>query len=212
MQQNQNKIPGYPLTLPLWIRYILSSFFLVQKKTKRKSIYLTFDDGPIPEVTPTVLKILREREIKATFFCVGDNIVKHPDVFDQVIADGHTVGSHTFHHLNGFKTNCKTYIDDALKASELVSSTLFRPPYGRITFCQYIHLRPKFRIVLWSILSGDYLADFTAQDCVNTVLPNIKKGDIIVFHDSIKAAPRMLEALPIVIDQLKERGYHFETL
>ncbi|MCE1168104.1 MAG: polysaccharide deacetylase family protein [Sphingobacteriia bacterium] len=211
-QRRQNKTPGYILVLPSWVRYILCSFFLIHKKTKRKSIYLTFDDGPIPEVTPTVLKILRERNIKATFFCVGENIVKHRNVYDQVISEGHSVGSHTFHHLNGFKTNCKTYTNDAQKAAKLVSGNLFRPPYGRITFCQYLSLRPKFKIVLWSILSGDYLADFTSQDCINTVLLNIKKGDIIVFHDSIKAAPRMLEALPVVIDHLKEKGYHFETL
>lgn len=138
--------------------------------------------------------------------------MKHHKVYDQVISEGHSVGSHTFHHLNGFKTNCKIYTNDAQKAAKLVAGNLFRPPHGRITLCQYLSLRPKFKIVLWSILSGDYLADFTSQDCINIVLLNIKKGDIIVFHDSIKAAPRMLEALPVVIDHLKEKGYHFETL
>lgn len=189
---------------------MLSPFFLVHKKGK--SIYLTFDDGPIPEVTPAVLDILKQYEIQATFFCVGENIQKHPDTFKRLISDGHTVGSHTLHHLNGFKTKNNLYIKDTIAAANLVPTNLFRPPYGRINLYQYLHLRPKYRIVLWSILTGDYIADFTYKDCVDVVLKNVKEGDIIVFHDSLKAAPRMLKALPIIIEKLIERGYKFKTL
>ena len=208
--QNKNKNPGYPLALPQWIRYMLSPFFLVHKKGK--SIYLTFDDGPIPEITPAVLDILKQYEIQGTFFCVGENIQKHPDTFKRLISEGHTVGSHTLHHLNGFKTKNNLYIKDTIAAANLVPTNLFRPPYGRINLCQYLHLRPKYRIVLWSILTGDYIADFTYKDCVDVVLKNVKGGDIIVFHDSLKAAPRMLKALPIIIEKLIERGYTFKTL
>src|SRR6185437_16130321 len=137
-----------------------------------RCIFLTFDDGPIPIVTPVVLNILKQYNAKATFFCIGDNVCKHPDIFEQVKNDGHAIGNHTYIHLNGWKTDNKTYLDNFLKANELINAGLFRPPYGRIKRSQiklFKQIRPGLQIIMWSVLSGDFDINLTPEKCLENV-------------------------------------------
>ncbi|MFC7357882.1 polysaccharide deacetylase family protein [Jejudonia soesokkakensis] len=164
-------------------------------------IYLTFDDGPIPEVTPWVLDLLKEYNAKATFFCIGENVQKHPEIYNRIIAEGHSVGNHTFHHLNGWKTNTSTYIEDVSKAAEYIDSKLFRPPYGRITSNQAKQLKKKgYRIIMWDVLSYDFEASVSEEKCLHNVLNNIENGSIVVFHDSVKAEKNLRYVLPKVLN------------
>lgn len=177
-----------------------------------KSIYLTFDDGPVPEVTPQVLDILQKHNALATFFCVGENIVRNKTVFDEVLSAGHTIGNHTFSHLNGWKTPAGSYSNNVEKFNDLFPTKLFRPPFGRFTPSQYFLLRQKYKFVLWSVLSGDYSKNIPHERCLQNVLENIFSGAIIVFHDSIKAKENVLRVLPQVLEKLTLQGYHFENL
>ncbi|RFN59564.1 polysaccharide deacetylase family protein [Marixanthomonas ophiurae] len=174
-------------------------------------VYLTFDDGPIPEVTPWVLDTLKKYNAKATFFCIGDNIKKHPEIFQRIISEGHSVGNHTFHHLNGWKTETQSYVDNVLLFKKEIQSTryshlaprtsLFRPPYGKITSKQANLLQQKgYKIVMWSVLSYDYDASVSEEKCLQNVLQNIDTGTIIVFHDSIKAQKNLRYVLPKVLE------------
>ena len=149
------------------------------------SVYLTFDDGPIPEATPFILKTLRDFDAKATFFLVGDNVRKHPELFQQIKADGHQVGNHTYNHLGGLKHFTKTYIDNAQKANELINSHLFRPPHGWMRYGEYIWLGLKYRIVMWDLVTRDYSKWMTANDVVHNVQRYARPGSIITFHDSL---------------------------
>ncbi|HEY8780824.1 MAG TPA: polysaccharide deacetylase family protein [Mucilaginibacter sp.] len=175
-------------------------------------IYLTFDDGPIPIVTPFVLNILKQYNAKATFFCIGDNVRKHPDILEQVKNDGHTVGNHTYNHLNGWKTDDKTYLENFLQADELIDSNLFRPPYGRIKRSQVKLLKeakPGLKIIMWSVLSGDFDVNLKPEKCLENVLKNTAGGDIVLFHDSLKAKERMEYVLPRAMDVWSKAGYSF---
>lgn len=180
--------------------------------TKEKVMYLTFDDGPIPEVTPWVLDQLERFEAKATFFCVGDNIRKHPDVFQQVKEAGHAVGNHTFSHLNGWATDNIPYFHDVRHCANLVDSGLFRPPYGRLKPKQVQFLLRHYRIIMWDVLSGDFDQNTTAEQCLANVLKNGKEGSIVVFHDSIKSQEKLMYALPKVLEHFKAEGFKFEAL
>ncbi|NDW18429.1 polysaccharide deacetylase family protein [Dysgonomonas sp. 216] len=177
-----------------------------------KIVYLTFDDGPIPEMTPWVLDVLDKYNIKATFFCVGDNVKKHPDVFKQVIDKGHKVGNHTFNHLQGLRTRTKNYIKNAELASEYIDSYLFRPPHGHIRFRQFFKLRRKYKIILWDVVTRDYSNRMTPDKVFANVKKYVRNGSVIVFHDSLKAQKNIKEALPKSIEWLIEQGYSFRLL
>lgn len=180
--------------------------------TETPSLFLTFDDGPIPEVTPAVCEILKQFNAKATFFCVGDNVRKHPDVYAQILKDGHSVGNHTFNHLNAWKTNTKVYYKNVFQAQEYIQSYLFRPPYGKLTRGQTKRIKEKFDIIMWDVLSGDFDPTVNGQKCADNVIKNAKNGSIIVFHDSLKAADAVLEALPLVLTHFAELGFSFAAI
>jgi peptidoglycan-N-acetylglucosamine deacetylase len=184
-----------------------------------KKIYLTFDDGPIPEVTEWVLDILKQENIKATFFCIGDNIQKNPAIFKRIISENHAIGNHTFNHLNGWKNASKNYIknmknceEEILKHSNL-KSKLFRPPYGKIKITQAnAILKLGYKIIMWDILSYDFDANLHSEKCLSETIKNTSNGSIIVFHDSIKANNNLKFVLPKAIQVLKEKGFIFDKI
>ncbi len=177
------------------------------------AVYLTFDDGPIPEVTPWVLDTLKKYSAHGTFFCIGDNVRKHPEVFRRLQLEGHAVGNHTFHHLNGWKTDTKSYIADTLKAEEILKkkysdTKLFRPPYGKIKMEQSKALRNRgYKIIMWDVLSADFDEKVSNAACLENVLTHMRPGSIVVFHDSIKAKERLTFALPKVLKFITEKGW-----
>jgi peptidoglycan/xylan/chitin deacetylase (PgdA/CDA1 family) len=180
-----------------------------------RCIYLTFDDGPIPIVTPFVLNILKQYNAKATFFCIGDNVRKHPDIFEQVKNDGHAIGNHTYNHLNGWNTDDKTYLDNFLQADKLLDTKLFRPPYGRIKRSQVKLLqeaKPGLKIIMWSILSADFDVNAKPEKCLDNVMKNTENGDIVLFHDSLKAKERMQYALLRALEFWSREGFTFSLL
>jgi peptidoglycan/xylan/chitin deacetylase (PgdA/CDA1 family) len=177
-----------------------------------KRIYLTFDDGPHPDITPKVLAILNEFDAKATFFCVGHNVEKYPETYQMIISAGHQVGNHSFNHLKGWRFSTKEYYDNIKKASSLIQSVYFRPPYGRITPTQICKLKKEYRIVMWSVLSYDFDNETSAGQCIENVIRNVKDGDIVVYHDSEKASENMLSTLPKVLEILKKGGFSFASL
>ncbi len=180
-------------------------------ETSEKIIYLTFDDGPIPVVTEWVLGVLREYDALATFFCIGDNVRKHPDVFKKVIDAGHALGNHTMNHLNGWKTDTKQYLQNVRECEKYVSSDLFRPPYGRIKRNQIKLLQDK-KIVMWDVLSKDYDQGLSGEDCFKRVQSQTHNGSIVVFHDSIKSGNRLRIALPKTLEYFSKNGFRFERL
>lgn len=180
--------------------------------SERKVIYLTFDDGPIPDVTPYVLEQLKTWNARATFFCIGNNVQKHREVYDAIIHAGHCVGNHTQNHLNGWNTHDRIYYKDILECKELVASKIFRPPYGKIKFSQIKLLRKKFRIVMWDVLSKDYDSALSGEECYQRVVRQTRPGSIIVFHDSEKAKERLYYSLPKTLKYFSEQGYVFESL
>ena len=176
-----------------------------------RELYLTFDDGPVPGPTEFVLDTLAAHNAKATFFCIGDNVRKHPDIFKQVITKEHAVANHTFNHMNGWKTNRGDYVQNIKQCQEEMARhtkvpALFRPPYGRITRSQ-IKALPDFRIIMWDVLSVDY-----AERCLKNTINAIRPGSIIVFHDSLKAERNMTYALPRMLDHFTQQGFQFKTL
>lgn len=175
------------------------------------SVYLTFDDGPIPESTPFILQTLKEFGIHATFFMVGDNVRKYPELYKQIVADGHQVGNHTYHHLGGFKHLTSTYVKDTNRANELIGSHLFRPPHGCMSHAEYLWLRRKYRIVMWDLVTRDYSKWLTADDVVENVKRYARNGSIITFHDSLKSIEKLYTALPRSLQWLKEQGYSFKV-
>jgi peptidoglycan-N-acetylglucosamine deacetylase len=177
-----------------------------------KEIFLTFDDGPTPEVTEQVLDILKQYNAKATFFCLGKNVASHPQIFNRLISEGHAVGNHTYDHPNGRKTNHYTYLKSVVKAEEVFQTNYFRPPYGQITRGQIAALKNKYQIVMWDIITGDFDPTITEDKVVKNVLDYARRGSIVVFHDSVKAAPRMIPALKIVMQELHSKGYAFSAL
>ena len=184
-------------------------------KPDKPCIYLTFDDGPIPIVTPMVLNILKQYNAKATFFCIGDNVGKHPDIFEQVKNEAHAIGNHTFNHLKGWKTDDRTYIENTLQADKMLHSDLFRPPYGRIKRSQIKLLKsvkPQIKIVMWDVLSGDFDIKLSPEKCLANVLKYTESGSIVVFHDSLKALERLEYVLPRAMEVWKKAGYSFSPL
>lgn len=204
----------YLVKSPLLLKWYYPS--LVWNKSRSdKVIYLTFDDGPIPVVTEFVLNTLKRFDCKATFFCIGDNISKHPEIFQQIKNDGHAIGNHTFNHLKGWKTKDNTYIQNFQHCQQLTQSNLFRPPYGRIKKSQIKALKainPQLDIVMWDVLSGDFDLALSPEKCFENVARNTESGSIIVFHDSLKAFDRLKFALPAALAFLIKKGYQFHTL
>jgi peptidoglycan/xylan/chitin deacetylase (PgdA/CDA1 family) len=196
---------------PWWIKKLYPGC-VWDMREKEKTLYLTFDDGPHPSVTAFVLQELKKYNAKATFFCIGENVMKYPEVFQQVIEEGHSVGNHTQHHINGWKAGKQEYLDDILEAGELIKSNLFRPPYGRIKKSQIRLLKKnngEMKIVMWNILAGDWVTDLEPEKCFERIKRKISDGDIIVFHDSGKAFARMAYALPRTLEFFSEKGYRF---
>jgi peptidoglycan/xylan/chitin deacetylase (PgdA/CDA1 family) len=178
----------------------------------KKVVYLTFDDGPIPEITPWVLDLLDKYNIKATFFCVGDNVRKYPEIYQMVQDRGHVVGNHTFHHLQGLKITAKSYLQDVKEAGELIKSKLFRPPHGHMRLPQFYALRKHYKVIMWDVVTRDYSRLKTAEQVFEIVKKYTRNGSIIVFHDSIKSGDRMKASLPQSIEWLLEQGYCFQLI
>lgn len=193
-----------------WLRWLYPRALWRMDKSDR-SVYLTFDDGPIPESTPFILDTLRQYDARATFFMVGDNVRKHPELYRMIVADGHQVGNHTYHHLGGFKHIAKTYIDDTQRANDLIGSHLFRPPHGCMSYGEYIWLRRYYRIVMWDLVTRDYSKWMTADDVFDNVRRYARNGSIITFHDSLKSIAKLHTALPRSLQWLRDQGYEFKT-
>lgn len=186
---------------------------LWRAETAREELYLTFDDGPVPEITPWVLDTLKQYDAFATFFCVGQNVQRYPHIYQRIIDEGHTVGNHTHNHISGWAHNPEEYVDNVATCAQHVQSDLFRPPYGRLGPRQAKSLRGRhYHIVMWDVLSGDFDKSIDPDQCYINVVQNAKPGSIIVFHDSVKAAANLKTALPRVLDYFSERGYRFLPL
>ena len=202
---------------PFFLPWLYSS--LVWRQSFRdKELYLTFDDGPVPGPTEFVLNTLDQFDIKATFFCIGENVSKHPKIFKRILAAGHAVGNHTYNHLNGWKSKTNQYLDnielcknEILKFGSQPVGNLFRPPYGRITRKQIIALK-DYKIVMWDVLSVDYNRNVKPDSCLSNTIKAVRPGSIIVFHDSYKAEKNMCFALPRLIEHFIRNGYVFKVI
>lgn len=194
-----------------WLRWIYPKALWRMDKTEKR-VYLTFDDGPIPEATPIILKILKERGIKATFFMVGENVFKHPELYEQIKADGHSIGNHTYNHMGGAKHMIHTYMENIKKADDLLHTHLFRPPHGWMRPSTYAYLSTKYKVVMWDLVTRDYSKWMTDQDVFNNIKTYTRNGSIITFHDSLKSIEKLKTALPQSLDWLIENGYAFGTL
>ena len=206
------------ITTPKILRMFYPSLLWEMPKGEKK-LYLTFDDGPHPTITPQVLEILKKFNAKATFFCIGNNVNKYKDTFELIKKEGHSVGNHTFNHERGWKTKTQDYVNSVIEANALIQSPLFRPPHGRIKFSQITKLLKfessrilNFRIVAWTVISYDWDKSLTPDDCFNNVIKNADDGSIIVFHDSEKAVNNMIPALIKVLEYYTNKGYSFEKL
>jgi len=177
---------------------------------REHAVYLTFDDGPIPEATPFILDTLKQEGVKATFFVVGDNVRKHPELFQRIIDEGHQVGNHTHNHIGGLRHTIKEYSYNVEKANAYIHSRLMRPPHGWMRLPQYAWLSRKYKVVMWDLVTRDYSKWLTADDVVNNVKRYARNGSIITFHDSIKSIDKLRTALPQSIQWLKEQGYEFK--
>lgn len=191
--------------------------------TVKKEIYLTFDDGPIPGPTEFVLKTLQEYNAKATFFCIGDNVRKHPQVFEKIILDGHSIGNHTFNHVKGWNCTTKEYLTNIDQCAKQIQSAgysqpltidrgLFRPPYGRITFDQIKSLKPHYRIIMWDVLTQDYSQSMAREKCLMESIRATRLGSIVVFHDSLKAERNLTHVLPKYLEHFLKEGFVFSAL
>ena len=178
---------------------------------RERAVYLTFDDGPIPEVTPWVLEVLDRYGIKATFFMVGDNIRKHPAEFEMVKARGHRLGNHTYNHLSGHLHGIRSYVRHVERANYYLHTNLFRPPHGWMKWTQYYALLSRYRIVMWDVVTRDYSRRLTAADVLNNVKRYARPGSIITFHDSLKSIDKLRTALPAAIEWLRDENYTFKV-
>lgn len=197
--------------IPKLIKAFFSSV-LWKGNESEKVIYLTFDDGPTPEVTPKVLSLLKEYNASATFFCLGNKVELYKDVYSQIIEQEHSVGNHSYSHYLGWRTASQVYFKDVDRASKLIDSKLFRPPYGKMKLSQYRYLKKDYNIVLWDVIPGDYKKSMTVLKLVNNVVDNVSNGSIVVLHDSEKCAEVMLVALPVILEKLSEKGYVFKSI
>ena len=192
--------------------YVLPSSLLWQVRTDEKAVYITFDDGPIPVLTDEILGILAKYNASATFFCVGENVMRNPEIYARILEQGHSVGNHTFQHLKGWSTNYMEYLDNIREAGKYINSGLFRPPYGLMSYRQAKAVAREYRVVMWSVLTKDYDPDVTREECLQIALNGIRPGAIIVFHDNLKAREKVLYALPRLLEHLEKEGYRSEKL
>ena len=193
----------------IYLRWLYPKAYWRMDRHER-AVYLTFDDGPIPEATPFILDVLKEHDIKATFFMVGDNVRKYPELFERIKAEGHQVGNHTFNHMNGAMYSIWKYSANIKKADEYIQSHYVRPPHGWMRLGQYAWLSRKYKIVMWDLVTRDYSRRLTAEDVVNNVKKYARNGSIITFHDSLKSIDKLRTALPESILWLKSQGYAFK--
>jgi peptidoglycan/xylan/chitin deacetylase (PgdA/CDA1 family) len=177
----------------------------------KQCVYLTFDDGPIPEMTPRILDTLDEYGIKATFFCVGENVRRYPELYRSVLERGHRTGNHTHNHIQGIRFRSENYIRNVAEAAEYIHSDLFRPPHGHMRFSQVLRLRRLFKIIMWDVVTRDYSPYMTSKGVFNNIKQYTRNGSIIVFHDSLKASGRIEDALPQSIEWLMKEGYEFKV-
>jgi peptidoglycan/xylan/chitin deacetylase (PgdA/CDA1 family) len=205
---------AYLVRTPRLVSKVLFPGYLWSIEKSEKTLYLSFDDGPHPEATTYVLDLLKEYNAKATFFCIGKNVAAFPDIYSRIKNEGHRVGNHTMNHLNGWKTGDKDYINNIMEAAKYIDSKLFRPPYGRITRFQAQSLKDaaNFKIVMWTVLSGDFDLSITGEQCFKNVRKKAAAGSIVVFHDSEKAMPRMMPALKMTLDHFSKEGYSFRSI
>ena len=205
----------YLVKTPFWLRAFYSSCTWKMPGTE-KVIYLSFDDGPHAEATPFVLAELKKYNAKASFFCIGKNVAVHPNLYDQIMQEGHTVGNHTYDHVNGWKTDTNNYLENIKMAGSLIESNLFRPPYGRITRPQIHKIKADKNlpqeIIMWDVLSGDFDLNLSPEDCTKNVIKNTSSGSIVVFHDSAKAYERLKIALPAMLAYFSNLGYSFKAI
>ena len=194
----------------IWLRWIYPKA-LWRMDPKEHSVYLTFDDGPIPEATPFILDTLSKYGVKATFFMVGDNVRKYPHLYERIKAEGHQVGNHTYNHMGSVRHTLKTYVKNTNKANELIHSKYFRPPHGWMRPAAYIWLNRKYKVVMWDVVTRDYSKLLTADDVVNNIKTYTRNGSIITFHDSLKSIDKLQTALPESLEWLIEQGYKFKT-
>lgn len=201
----------YKHRIPAILPLIFPSL-LWKVKTKENVIYITFDDGPHPDITPKVLEILNQYNAKATFFCVGENVEKYPETFQLILDANHAVGNHTYNHIKGWKTNTVNYAENINKASKFIGSSLFRPPYGRITMEQIKSVSKDYKIIMWSVLTRDYEKNLNINKAIRKLCNQTSQGDIVVFHDSRKAEMNMFILLKQMLEFFSKQGYRFEKL
>ncbi|QNA45130.1 polysaccharide deacetylase family protein [Lacibacter sediminis] len=205
----------YIASTPWWLRILFPSDLTWSFPSKEKVLYLTFDDGPTPGATEFVLDELKKYNAHATFFCIGNNVQQHPDLYQRLFAEGHRVGNHTYDHLNGFHTKDELWLNNIKEAAKWIDSDLFRPPYGKIRSFPAKVLKesnPPFKIIMWSVLSADFDTNISPQKCFENVKKHTKPGSIIVFHDSEKAFSNLRFALPEVLKLFSGEGYRFEVI
>lgn len=199
----------YTVRPPFFYRLLYNEALFRMKKAK-KELFLTFDDGPIPGVTDWVLDELKKHQAKATFFCIGKNVKANPGLFERIGQEGHSIGNHTFNHINGWKAGLDEYVNDVEKCSAEFETTLFRPPYGRIKPKQFKAVNKDYKVVFWDVISGDFDPETSKEKCLANVLNNTRNGSIIVLHDSLKACERMKYILPKILEKYKD--YQFSAL
>jgi peptidoglycan-N-acetylglucosamine deacetylase len=199
---------------PKWVRRFYGDCTW-EMNTPEKVIYLTFDDGPDPGETPFVLEQLKKYNAKATFFCIGKNVVAHQEIYNRLISEGHRVGNHTYSHIDGWKTNNKNYFSDIKEAAKVIDSNIFRPPFGHITWKQVRHLKSqdhKLRTILWNVLSADFDENTSEEKCFSNVADNAEAGSIILFHDHTVASKNLRYALPKVLAHFSSLGFQFKAI
>jgi peptidoglycan/xylan/chitin deacetylase (PgdA/CDA1 family) len=196
---------------PVWLQKLFPDI-LWKVQTEEKILYLTFDDGPVPGVTDEILKILSHYQAHATFFCVGENVEKYPNLFHSIRAEGHSVGNHTYSHKNGYRTSTDEYLKDVRRGFTVTQSRLFRPPYGKLKPSQYRILKKDVKICLWDVLAEDYNVAYPTKRICNKIVKQTGGGSIIVLHDSEKCGPRVLEILPFILNYYSGSGYSFKSL
>lgn len=199
-------------TTPYWLRVLAGPGLCWEMPATGKELYLTFDDGPNPDTTPFILEMLSKHEAKATFFCVGENVERYPELYQNILDAGHSVGNHSYNHLKGWDANTKDYVQNIDKCARVVNTTLFRPPYGKMKHAQRRALKDRYRIIMWTVLSRDYDAKVDKETCLKKSWKYTRAGTIIVFHDHTKSLEKLKWVLPNYIEKASSNGYHFMTI